>query len=255
MPAPRACVVIPARLNSTRLPGKMLLRETGRTLVEHTHAAAVRAKRPDAVVVATDHEEIADEVRRFGGVAVLTSPDHRSGGDRVAEVAGRMAGFEIFVNLQGDEPEIDPAAIDQVIEQLATDTDSQVATLAAPMHEPERLVDPANVKVVFDHTGRALYFSRSPIPFVRDSRHATDPTGPALFHQHIGLYAYRRDFLLGLAALPPSPLEQAENLEQLRFMQAGVSIRVGVIPQATSGIDTASDYAAFVRRCSRSAAA
>ncbi|MEQ8846516.1 3-deoxy-manno-octulosonate cytidylyltransferase [Botrimarina sp.] len=255
MPAPRTCVVIPARLNSTRLPGKMLLRETGRTLIEHTHAAALGARLPSAVVVATDHEDIAAEVRRFGGTAVMTREDHRSGADRVAEVARRTPGFDLFVNLQGDEPEIDPAAIDTVIEQLATDHSAEVATLAAPLRDPERLRDPANVKVVFDHSGRALYFSRSPIPFVRDALSASGPDEPALFHHHVGLYAYRREFLLRLSGLPQSPLERAENLEQLRFLQAGATIRVGVIPQAAAGIDTATDYAAFVRRSSRRTAA
>lgn len=253
MDGSRACVVIPARMHSTRLPGKMLLRETGRSLVEHTHAAAMRARRPAAVVVATDHEAIAEEVRRFGGTAVMTSPDHASGSDRLAEVAERSPGYDVFVNLQGDEPEIDPAAIDGVIEQLTADPGASVATLAAPMHDPERVRDPANVKVVFDNEGRALYFSRSPIPFVRDAGEAAASETP-LFHHHVGIYAYRREFLLRLRELPPSPLEQVEKLEQLRVLQAGETIRVGVIPTAAAGIDTAADYAAFVSRCCRRAA-
>ncbi|MEO0529799.1 MAG: 3-deoxy-manno-octulosonate cytidylyltransferase [Planctomycetota bacterium] len=255
MDAPRACVVIPARMSSTRLPGKMLLRETGRTLIEHTHEAAAKAKRPAAVIVATDHEAIAEEVRRFGGVAVMTSPDHASGADRVAEVAERTPGFDLFVNLQGDEPEIEPSAIDEVIEQLTADPQASVATLATPLRDRDRLQDPSNVKVVFDDSGRALYFSRSPIPFVRDAAEATRDDGPALFHHHVGIYAYRRDFLLRLSQLPPSALEQAEKLEQLRMLQAGETIRVGVIPTAAPGIDTACDYAAFVQRSCRRAAA
>lgn len=254
MPTPNACVVIPARMHSTRLPGKMLLRETGRSLLEHTHQAACQAKRPTAVIVATDHEAIAEEVRGFGGTAVLTSPDHASGADRVAEVAERTPGFDLFVNLQGDEPEIDPTAIDTAIDQLESDPQASVATLATPLRDPERLLDPSNVKVVFDNSGRALYFSRSPIPFVRDAASASAEESPLFFH-HVGLYAYRREFLLRLPSLPPSALEQAEKLEQLRVLQAGETIRVGVIPTAAPGIDTASDYAAFVQRCSRSAAA
>ena len=252
----RVCVVIPARMHSTRLPGKMLLRETGRSLLEHTHEAACRAKTPLAVVVATDHEKIAAEVRRFGGEAMITSPDHASGADRVAEAAERLPGFDVYVNVRGDEPELDPAAIDRVVELLQEDPSAPMATLAAPIHEPQRLHDPACVKVVFDRSGRALYFSRSPIPFVRDAQAALEEScGGALFHHHIGLYAYRREFLLQLAQLPPSPIENAEKLEQLRVLEAGETIRVGVVDEAAQGIDTPSDYAAFVQRHCRSRAA
>lgn len=253
---PRACVVIPARMHSTRLPGKMLLRETGRSLLEHTHEAALRATRPLAVIVATDHETIADEVRRFGGEAMLTDPNHASGADRVAEVASRLPGFDIFVNVQGDEPELESESIDRVISLLADDPSTPMATLAAPITQTDRLRDPSNVKVVFDSSGKALYFSRSPIPFVRDAEAAlaTDEQ-PALFHHHIGLYAYRRDFLMRLGQLPSSPMEQAEKLEQLRVLEAGETIRVGVVGRAAPGIDTASDYAAFVQRHCRCSAA
>lgn len=253
--APRACVVLPARMNSTRLPNKMLLRETGRSMLEHTHSAAVRAKLPLAVVVATDHEEIAAEVRRFGGEVLMTSADCQSGTDRVAEVARRLPGFDIFVNLQGDEPEIDPASIDRVIEVLAADDTMPMATVAAPLVDPETLVNPAVVKVVLDRHGRALYFSRSPIPFVRDAQAASSPGTQPLFHHHIGLYSYRRDFLLSFAELTPSMLEQSEKLEQLRVLEAGLAIRVGVVPHASSGIDTPADYAAFVQRHCRALAA
>jgi len=255
MNATRACVVIPARMHSTRLPGKMLLRETGKSLLQHTHEAACRAELPAAVVVATDHEAIADEVRRFGGTAVMTSADHASGADRVAEVAARTPGFDLFVNVQGDEPEIDPASIDRLIEPFDADASTPMATLAAPLTDPEKVRDPAVVKVVFDAGGRALYFSRSPIPFVRDAWSATTTGKEPVFHQHLGVYAYRPDLLRLLPGLPPSPLEEAEKLEQLRVLQAGHTIRVGVVPNASSGIDTAGDYAAFVRRaCRRSAA-
>ncbi|MEN0112106.1 MAG: 3-deoxy-manno-octulosonate cytidylyltransferase, partial [Planctomycetota bacterium] len=161
--------------------------------------------------------------------------------------------FDLFVNVQGDEPEIDPAAIDRLVELLAANPAAPMATLAAPMRNPERIVDPANVKVVFDNAGRALYFSRAPIPFVRDAGEASPDAEPT-HHHHIGLYAYRRDFLLALPDLPPSPLEGAERLEQLRVLQAGHSIQVGVIPTATAGIDTPEDYAGFVRRQARRAA-
>lgn len=242
-------------MNSTRLPGKMLLRETGRSLVEHTHAVAIQAKRPAAVIVATDHEAIADEVRRFGGTPMMTSTEHQSGADRLAEVAERSPGYDLFINLQGDEPEMDPGAIDTLIKRIESDPVTPMATLAAPLHDAERIHDPSVVKVVFDSAGKALYFSRSPIPFVRDTCSATAAGETPIFFQHIGIYAYRRDFLLGLPQLPPSPLEQSEKLEQLRVLQAGHTIQVGLIPEASSGIDTAEDYAAFVQRNSRRAAA
>lgn len=255
MATPRTCVVIPARMNSVRLPGKMLLRETGRSLIEHTHAVAKRSRLAAAVIVATDHPAIAEEVRRFGGDVMMTSPDHPSGADRVAEVARRAPQFPLFVNLQGDEPEIDPASLDLLIRQLEADASTPMATLATPIDNPERIRDPSVVKVVFDSAGRALYFSRSPIPFVRDAASATAEGQSPVFYQHIGLYAYRREFLARLATLPPSPLEQAEKLEQLRVLQAGETIRVGLVAHSTQGIDTAADYAAFVRRQTRALAA
>lgn len=249
---PRACVVIPARMASTRLPGKMLLRETGRSLIEHTYEAATKALLPEQVVIATDHEDIAAEVSRFGGTALMTDPNHASGADRVAEVAQTLAQFDLFINLQGDEPEIDPAAIDQVVSILRDDPQTPMATLAAPISEPELINDPSNVKVVFDRGGKALYFSRSPIPFVRDKAVAATE---GLYYHHVGLYGYRRKFLAELSSLPNSPLEQAEKLEQLRVLEAGIDIRVGQIKVAAPGIDTPADYAAFVRRNYRRLAA
>ena len=253
--APAACVVIPARYASTRLPGKMLLRETGRTLIEHTYQAALRSSLAQDVVVATDHELIAEEVTRFGGKAILTSPDCQSGADRVAEASEQMPEYEIFVNLQGDEPEIDPAAVDRVIRVLQESPGASMATVAAPLEDIELLHDPSVVKVVFDRQGRALYFSRSPIPFVRDDQEAMSDQLSSLFHHHVGLYAYRQAFLRRFTALPTSLLEQAEKLEQLRVLEAGESIYVGVIDRASSGIDTPADYAAFVSRCYRRRAA
>jgi 3-deoxy-manno-octulosonate cytidylyltransferase (CMP-KDO synthetase) len=247
----RSYVVIPARQASTRLPNKMLLCDTGRTLLEHTHDAALAASRPAGVIVATDHADIAREVRRFGGRAVLTSPACASGTDRVAEAIRSVSDAQIVVNLQGDEPEINPAAIDQVVELLENSPTTLMATLATPLRDPEKIADPACVKVVFDERGRALYFSRSPIPYIRDG---SDPTvGTPLYHQHIGLYAYRREFLLRLATTPPSPLEMAEKLEQLRVLEMGESILVGVTEHIAHGIDTPADYAAFVARHRRRA--
>ena len=165
---PRSYVVIPARYASTRLPRKMLLRETGKTLLQHTYEAACAAQQPAGVIVATDHAEIAREVERFRGDFVMTSPDCASGTDRVAEVARKLPRADILVNVQGDEPEMSPDNIDRVIELLEQNPSAGMATLATPMPSPEQLANPACVKVVFDNSGRALYFSRSPIPFVRD---------------------------------------------------------------------------------------
>jgi 3-deoxy-manno-octulosonate cytidylyltransferase (CMP-KDO synthetase) len=244
----RSYVVIPARYGSTRLPRKMLLRETGKTLLQHTYEAARAAKKPAGVLVATDHGEIAAEVERFRGEFVMTSPDCASGTDRVAEVARRLPGAEIFVNVQGDEPEMKPENIDLVIELLEQNPEVGLATLATPLVSAEQLSNAACVKVVFDDQGRALYFSRSPIPFVREPHESRAFNDPRLFYQHLGIYAYRRETLRQIVALPPSSLEQAEKLEQLRMLQSGGTILVGVVDQASSGIDTPADYAAFVAR-------
>jgi 3-deoxy-manno-octulosonate cytidylyltransferase (CMP-KDO synthetase) len=248
----RTYVVIPARKASTRLPNKMLLRSTGQSLIQHTFEAASAASKPIGVLVATDHQEIYSEVLGFGGRAVLTSPDCASGTDRVAEVAQTLKDADILVNLQGDEPEIAPADIDRVIELLEENPAEPMATLATPIQNQDQIYDPSCVKVVCDCRQRALYFSRSPIPYVRDEL-PVDSYGESLFHQHIGLYAYRRTFLLELAATPPSPLEQAEKLEQLRVLQMGKTICVGIVEHVAQGIDTPSDYANFVSRTLRRA--
>jgi 3-deoxy-manno-octulosonate cytidylyltransferase (CMP-KDO synthetase) len=244
----RSYVVIPARYASTRLPQKMLLRETGKTLLQHTYEAACAARKPAGVVIATDHAEIAREVENFRGEFVLTSRDCASGTDRVAEFARRMPKAEILVNVQGDEPEMSPENIDRVIELLEQDPSAGMATLATRMPSAEQLANPACVKVVFDETGRAMYFSRSPIPFVRDPDNSQPFNDPPLFYQHLGIYAYRRDVLLEVAAMQPSSLELAEKLEQLRMLQTGGTILVAVVDHAASGIDTPADYAAFVAR-------
>jgi 3-deoxy-manno-octulosonate cytidylyltransferase (CMP-KDO synthetase) len=245
---PRSYVVIPARYASTRLPRKMLLRETGKTLLQHTYEAARAAKRPTGVLVATDHAEIAAEVERFRGDFVMTSPDCASGTDRVAEVARKLPRAEIVVNVQGDEPEMSPDNIDRVIDLLEQDGTAGMATLATPLRSAESLANPACVKVVFDNAGRALYFSRSPIPFVREPDATQKFNEPSVFFQHLGIYAYRREVLLEVAAMAPSTLEQAEKLEQLRMLQSGGTILVGVASHASCGIDTPADYAAFVAR-------
>ncbi len=240
----KTAIVIPARYASTRLPGKPLLRETGKYLIQHVYERA-RLSRAEQVVVATDDARIAEAVREFGGRVEMTRADHPSGTDRVAEVARRLDA-DVIVNLQGDEPLIEPSSLDLLPELLHRDPDADVATLATPIESLEQWRDPACVKVVCDACGRALYFSRSPIPCVRDGEPDL-ARRPPLFLQHLGLYAYRRHFLLSLALLPPEPLEETERLEQLRVLALGRKIHVGVIAHAGRGVDTPADYERFVQ--------
>lgn len=248
-------MVIPARLRSTRLPRKLLLRETGKSLIQHTYESAQQACHPSDVLVAVDDWELLREVEAFGGAVRMTSPEASSGTDRVAEVARDMDGIDIVVNVQGDEPEISGEAIDLAVRLLADDPSAVMSTLATPIRDRGQLNDPSCVKVVFDQCGRALYFSRSPIPHAREWDDWLLVQEPPLYFQHIGLYAYRRDFLLSLARLPRSPLECVENLEQLRVLSAGHSIAVGAVDEPAVGIDTRSDYHAFVERWKRRTAA
>ena len=247
--------VIPARLASTRLPRKLLLDQTGRPLVWYAWHAATQAATLDAVVVATDSEEIAEAVRRFGGEAVLTG-ECESGTDRAAVVAAARPEFDLIVNLQGDEPELPPEDIDRVAGLLAS-SPAEMTTLATPLTDPAEIADPSCVKVVRAADGRALYFSRSVIPHLRDD----SPEGWAAMagesdlpiHEspwllHLGIYAYRRGFLMAVAEMPPSRLERFERLEQLRALEAGARIDVGVTSHRAVGIDTPADYSAFVAR-------
>jgi 3-deoxy-manno-octulosonate cytidylyltransferase (CMP-KDO synthetase) len=241
----KVAVVIPARFASTRLPGKPLLRQTGKYLIQHVYEQACRARKVNRVVVATDDARIQAAVEGFGGRSVLTRSDHPSGTDRVAEVA-RDLDADVIINVQGDEPLIDPATIDLLADLLERDGDTDMATLAVPIASLEQWRNPNCVKVVCDDAGRALYFSRSPIPFVRDGQ-PDFSVEPPRFLQHLGLYAYRRPFLLRLAALPPAPLEQLEKLEQLRVLALGYRIQVIIVRHASVGVDTPEDYERFVR--------
>ncbi|MGE0713017.1 MAG: 3-deoxy-manno-octulosonate cytidylyltransferase [Planctomycetota bacterium] len=243
----RVLVVIPARLLSTRLPEKLLLRETGKCLVQHTWEAARGAGRADRVVIAADHERILEAAREFGAEALLTSPEHPSGTDRVAEVARvleeRGEVYELVVNVQGDEPELDPAAIDELVALMEQDPEAGMGTLAEPLVDPAEVVLPQVVKVVRDRRGRALYFSRAPIPS------GAEPGGQPAPLRHLGIYAYRPALLQELCRLEPAPLELAEKLEQLRALWHGHAIQVGVLSRpGARGIDTRADYDAFLAR-------
>lgn len=243
---PRTQVVIPARFASQRLPEKLLLQVGGRSIIQHTYVAASQAAGIDQVLVAVDDPRIAQEVADFGGEALMTSPECQSGTDRVAEVALRKTEFDIFVNVQGDEPEIEPQAIEEVTRLLVENPDVGMATVATPIRDPALLADPNCVKVVCTDAGEALYFSRSAIPAIRDGADSVDfAQDPPRFWQHVGLYAYRRDFLLWFAVQPVGTLEQTERLEQLRALQAGRRILVGRVTQAARGIDTLADFEAF----------
>lgn len=245
---PSSHVVIPARLRSTRLPRKLLLKETGKTVLRHTYESAQQATKPAGFCVAVDDELLANEVRSFGGDVQMTSSIAASGTDRVAEVARGLEDADIIVNVQADEPEVRGEWIDQAIGQLEADRAAVMATLATPIRDRHKLRDPACVKVVFDRSGNAMYFSRSSIPHAREWADSLLNADPPHFFQHIGLYAYRREFLLDISRRPPCSLEQLERLEQLRVLHGGHTIKVVVVDEAALGIDTADDYRAFVRR-------
>ena len=236
-------IIIPARYGSTRLAGKMLLAETGKPLIQHVYENALRAKRPREVIVATDDERIEQAVLSFGAKCVMTRPDHPSGSDRIAEAA-RSLDCEVVLNVQGDEPEMDPRLMDEVIEALESDPSSVVSTAAVPIASDEELRSPSVVKVALDGSGHALYFSRAPIPCARDGW----PEGKILALKHLGIYAYRRDFLLRYTRMSPTPLEMLEKLEQLRILENGLRIRVIVTRHEGRGVDTLEDYRRFVEK-------
>jgi 3-deoxy-manno-octulosonate cytidylyltransferase (CMP-KDO synthetase) len=228
--------LIPARFHATRFPGKPLADIGGEPMVAHVYRRAAAARSVDAVIVATDDARVVAAVEAIGGEARLTSPDHATGTDRLAEVVAELP-CRLVVNVQGDEPLIDPAAIDQVVAPLLTDPAIEMSTLCRPMTEAE-CDTPDVVKVVRDRDGFALYFSRSPIPYRRQRQH-----GAATPLAHVGLYAYRRETLLRLAALAPTPLEVAESLEQLRALEHGIRIAVADTTHASAGVDTPADLA------------
>ena len=229
----KAVAVIPSRYGSTRLPGKPLLDICGKPLIQRVWDVVARVHGLDEIIVATDDERIAKVVRDFGGKAMMTSTDCQSGSDRVREVA-QTVDADVYVNVQGDEPLLEPLAIDKLLDAFAQETNVRVATLCSPISRDEAQ-SPNQVKVVCDHSGNALYFSRAPLPFVREASDTAEYLG------HIGIYAYRREALCTFTSLPASALEKAEKLEQLRFLQAGIPIRVLEVPKMGVGVDTQED--------------
>jgi 3-deoxy-manno-octulosonate cytidylyltransferase (CMP-KDO synthetase) len=242
-----ALAIIPARYDSTRFPGKVLANRTGKPLIQHVYEQARRARMIQRIIVATDDERIAQAVKSFGGEAMLTRRDHLNGTSRIAEAAEQLDA-PIIVNVQGDEPEIEPGLIDLTIQTLIDHEDCPMATLASPFASGEDPANPNIVKVVCDRGWRAMYFSRAAIPFRRE---AAGGFMEGLL-KHIGLYVYRREFLRTYVSLPPTPLEQIEKLEQLRVLEHGYKIAVATGDAHFHGIDTPEQYEAFVQRMGQS---
>ncbi len=230
--------VIPARYGSTRFPGKALAPIAGKPMVQHVFERARAASQVSRVLVATDDERIMQAVAAFAGEAMMTRAEHRSGTERVAEVAAHVEA-EIYVNVQGDEPLIEPAAIDALVAAIAEDESVKVATLCVPITAPSDIMDPNVVKVVVDFQGDALYFSRAPMPWVRDSKQVV----ASQHKKHLGLYAFRREALLEFPTLPPGELEKLEQLEQLRLLENGYKIRVVETEHNSIGVDVPADVA------------
>lgn len=275
---PKTQIILPARLASTRLPEKLLQRVGGKSILQHTYDATLRsntASDPDCqgVVVAVDDQRLADEVERFGGRWLMTPKDCASGTDRIAIVAEQFPDTDVFINVQSDEPEIEAASIDAVARLIISDPAADIATAATAIRDADSLTDPSIVKIVMSGSvavsateqgragqggtepswqGTAIYFSRACVPHQRDGSAKTqlNPSdgSPPIYWHHLGLYAYRREFLAWFAAAPPSVLEQTEKLEQLRAIEAGKRIVVASVPKATPGIDTPADLESFRKR-------
>lgn len=256
MPKQKIIVCIPARYGSIRFPAKVLAKDTGKFLIEHVYEQACLAKLPDRVIIAADDKRIAEAAKSFGAECIMTNPGCPSGTDRIAEAVEGLD-FDIVVNLQGDEPEIDPANIDTVAKLLTDNPESSMATLVADFQTKEHIADSNIVKVVVANNEqrimnkeplRAIYFSRSVIPYDREKG------GIGLVNnylRHLGIYAYRKEFLLKITKLPQTPLEKLEKLEQLRAIENGFDILVARVEHTCAGIDTPVQYAEFVKRYKR----
>jgi len=262
-------VCIPARYDSTRFANKVLAKDTGKYLIQHTYERACLAKLPEKVIIAADDERVVDAARTFGAECILTSVEHKSGTDRIAEAVKKIEdrgqrtedrkqknneicftlnNDDIVVNVQADEPEIDPKNIDYVAQLLIDNPDCPMATLAAEFQNEKQIADPNIVKVITDCNNRAIYFSRAPIPYDREKAGIGNPKQ---YLRHIGIYAYRKEFLMKFTALPsgsPAGLEKIEKLEQLRAIENGFIILVGRVEHTCDGIDTPEQYAEFIKR-------
>lgn len=234
-------IIIPARYASTRLEGKPLLKAKGKTIIQWVYEKAKQSKLASDVIVATDDKRIFDEVESFNGKACMTSTEHKCGSDRLVEVLNKYEDIKIAVNVQGDEPMIQPESIDKAIETLINDDNADISTLIRKIDTEEEINNPNTVKAVTDNNGYALYFSRSPIPYERNKNQAES-------FAHIGLYVYRREALLKMSKLPQSPLEKAESLEQLRALQNGMKIKTAAVNYKPVGIDTKEDFEEFLRK-------
>ena len=241
-----AAAIIPARWASTRFPGKPLFPILGKPLIQHVWEHCLKAKRLSQIIIATDDMRIAEAAFDFGAEVSLTSPEHPSGTDRVAEVAVRLRGFGHIINVQGDEPALDPRLIDRLVLALERNPKLEMVTAAAPFGAPSEAHNPNNVKVVTTLDSKALYFSRSHIPFARDNAQPSTRTSQlsTLNFQplwHIGIYGYRRDFLMQFVRWRPTPLERTEKLEQLRALEHGATIHVVQTRRHALGVDTPED--------------
>jgi 3-deoxy-manno-octulosonate cytidylyltransferase (CMP-KDO synthetase) len=235
---PRILAVIPARYASTRFPGKIIAPLAGKPLVLHAYERALEASLVSEALIATDDEKVVEALSPFGATVMMTRKDHPSGTDRLAEVAGKVSA-DILVNVQGDEPLIDPHTIDATIQPLLDHSDVAMATARRRITRTEQINDPNAVKVVCDRNGRALYFSRARIPFIRDT--ADSAAAAECYWEHVGLYVYRREFVLEYARMPQTPLEKLEKLEQLRVLENGLPIAVVDTEYESIGVDTPED--------------
>ena len=238
MSSAKVVVVIPARYGSTRLPGKPLILLAGKPMIQRVFEQAKLSKRVHQVIVATDDERIVKAVREFGGEAKMTRPDHRTGTERVAEVAAHVEG-DIFVNVQGDEPLLDPEAVDTAVSSLLEEPQATISTVATPIKTPADIMDPNVVKTVLDFESNALYFSRAPVPWVRDTASKIQ----VRHLKHLGLYVFQRDALLEYPTLPQGELEKIEQLEQLRWLENGWKIRVAEVAHDAVSVDVPEDVA------------
>jgi len=233
---PQVVVVIPSRYAATRLPGKPLVNLAGKPMVQRVYEQAKLAQTVHRVLVATDDQRIVDAVLAFGGEARMTRSDHRTGTERIAEVAAHEPG-DVFVNVQGDEPLIDPVAIDTAVAALLEDPPAQIATVATPIRHVPDIMDPNVVKTVLDFDSNALYFSRAPVPWVRDTQQKVH----VKYWKHLGLYVFQRDALLEYPTLPQGELEKIEQLEQLRWLENGWKIRVAEVEHDAVSVDVPED--------------